>query len=247
MSLTQEALVATVAALTKKAAEDLQSVQERGVRPLKPLKRRCEPDEIAKVPASKTKAVKTEPATEQHCLVKQEQQEQELEKPIKEEHQPEGEEAVQKSALTLECLLGKQDLLELHGLKALPHNSHKKKFPVFCPHCDTVIEGRNRAKISQHTNGIEHRKLWRASQGVEICKPVITDMDAESRGIQVGQCGGLRLMSSFGQKTRLGSDLFPVWQIYTQYAFLERTFIKYLMWGLLVLVVCVGCISFRDF
>lgn len=244
MSLTQEALVATVAALTKKAAEDLQFVQERGVRPLKPLKLRCEPDEIAKVPASKTKAVKTEPATEQHCLVKQEQQEQELEKPIKEEHQPEGEEAVQKSALTLECLLGKQDLLELHGLKALPHNSHKKKFPVFCPHCDTVIEGRNRAKISQH---IEHRKLWRASQGVEICKPVITDMDAESRGIQVGQCGGLRLMSSFGQKTRLGSDLFPVWQIYTQYAFLERTFIKYLMWGLLVLVVCVGCISFRDF
>ena len=94
--------------------------------------------------------------------------------------------------------------------------------PVRCSWCDTVFEGRNKAKILQHVSGAEHRRRWKL-QG-QICSvPSSTAQSDPDMDLKMGKCNGLRLQPSIGAKTRLGTDLRPVWDVYTKYANLERT------------------------
>lgn len=57
-----------------------------------------------------------------------------------------------------ENAMNKTELVQFHLLKVLIKHTNKKKNPVFCPACNKVIEGRNAAKIYQHTSGAEHRR-----------------------------------------------------------------------------------------
>ena len=129
-----------------------------------------------------------------------------------------------------EVSMGKAALVQLHKLEVLPKKTQKKLNPVYCPWCSTTFEGRNAAKILQHVKGHQHRSRWKQGiSGVKSelavtlrsCKRAADQSDQDS--VQLGKCCGLRLGSSIGAKTRLGSDLRPVWDIYTKYAFLERT------------------------
>ncbi len=128
-----------------------------------------------------------------------------------------------------EALMNKHELVELHGLEVLRKDTEKKRHPVRCPHCCTTFEGRNRAKIAQHVAGLEHRRIWTAANKTEVKKehdghaPAILDVDKDAKGFQVGECGGLRLCSSFGRRTRLGSDMLEVWRKYMKFANMERT------------------------
>jgi len=126
-------------------------------------------------------------------------------------------------AATPEALMNKDQLIALHKLRKLDHHSNGKKFPVKCEYCDTIFEGRNRAKIYQHTRGLEHRRKWSASlQGAADPIADAEPMDAVSNGVTRGTCKGLRLKSVFGKQTRLGSHMFEVWQEYVQYAHLTK-------------------------
>ena len=125
----------------------------------------------------------------------------------------------------VEAVLGKAELMELHGLVQLPRNSHGKRHPILCNHCQgQIFEGRNRAKIIQHIGGKEHRHRWmkNRAEGIEQPAPAVTSLHEETKELLEGQCQGLRLGSSFGQRTRLGSDLLPVWKTYVQYANLQH-------------------------
>ena len=124
---------------------------------------------------------------------------------------------------TPEALKSKDELIALHKLRKLEQNSNGKKFPVQCDFCDTIFEGRNRAKIYQHTRGLEHRRKWSASLHA-TADPVAdaAPMDEVSNGVTRGTCKGLRLKSAFGKQTRLGSHMFEVWQEYVQFAHLTK-------------------------
>ena len=174
-----------------------------------------------------TKSAKSEKSENPERHVKQEQQmvphvavKQE---PVDRTKEPK-DEVVSKLA-SMEDMLSKGDLVELHGLKVLPRNSEGKKKGIYCPHCDCSFEGPNRAKVKQHTDGQQHRSNWRGAQAapkVEASVEPQKGMHAETKEVKNGTCQGLRLGSSFGRKTRLGSDLQEVWTYYSKFAFLER-------------------------
>ena len=144
----------------------------------------------------------------------------------------------------LEDIMGKHDLVALHGLQILPKNTCGKKKGVKCPHCDKVFEEPNRAKIKQHTDGDEHRAKWKRSDKENIPPPLsdCPELAADTKKLIQGTCQGLRLSGTFGRKTRLGSDLHPVWLTYSKFASMERTVVFfYMFFGCLVVG---GCFKF---
>ena len=118
-----------------------------------------------------------------------------------------------------ETMMSKKELIELHLLTPYAKNTHGKTWPVYCRFCDKIFEGRNRAKINQHTTGLEHRRLWR-NGGPDLAEAV--KEEDEEKAFNDGKCKGLRLKSSIAARTRLGSDLLPVWKSYVAFAHLGR-------------------------
>lgn len=87
----------------------------------------------------------------------------------------------------------------------------QKKNPILCEHCEKLFEGRNRAKIWQHVSSAEHRSKWaaanRRSEGAPIAEsPDPSSIESSTKEVTTGERQGLRLNSSFGLKTRIGSD-----------------------------------------
>ena len=132
----------------------------------------------------------------------------------------EGEEEKPKVASKKEELMSKEDLMKLHGLVGLSKDESTKSYPVECKLCATVFSGRNRAKVWQHVSGAEHRRRWKLHlpKGAEEVK-----VEKDSKDLVLGKCLGLRLNSSIGRKTRIGSDLREVWDEYVKYAQLDRS------------------------
>jgi hypothetical protein len=179
-------------------------------------------EEKAKV---KVEKVKTEQVKEEQCDASDVKPLEEV-KPL-EDSKPSAE--TSPSGAIKEQLMGKQDLCTLHRLVVLERKSHGKKFPIHCAVCDTVFCGRNRARVWQHVSGYEHRRRWQKVE-VKMTMPALAPED-EMPGKVIGKCMGLRLGSSIGQKTRLGSDLKPVWNEYVKFAWLERTVWFQKSWG----------------
>lgn len=100
-----------------------------------------------------------------------------------------------------------------HGLIVYPKGLYGKKHPVHCPHCKKMLEGRNRSKIWQHVSSQDHRKLFNESQQNLEKKPIKdkvrsvqeTILHDSCQSVVEGECNGLRLNSTLGVKTRLGS------------------------------------------
>jgi hypothetical protein len=118
-----------------------------------------------------------------------------------------------------ECM-SKAELIELHGLTVLDKTASNKAFPVECSKCATIFSGRNRAKIWQHVRGSEHRRRWKTN--VPRTAQHVKE-EGDSKDMVLGKCKGLRLNSSIGRKTRIGGDLRPSWDVFVQYAHLERS------------------------
>ena len=183
---------------------------------LKPLKRQRMETEAKQEDTVKQEEnkVKTEPAVK--ISVKQEPQECPDDQPKIETASP------PVASVEQEYVMGKNELIALHQLQVLPRGTFKKKFPIECCFCNTVFEGRNRAKVFQHTSGMEHRRRWR--KGVTKS---MENKDKENNGAKddcphgVGKCEGVRLNGEVGRQTRLGSDLRSCWDVYAQYASLD--------------------------
>ena len=192
--------------LREKVAQDVQKMETLLEKPARGEKRQKGQPQAADAPPSKQ--IKKE-AVQDSSEVKKE----------KVESNPE----VTANASNLpEDMMSKAALVELHQLEVLEKKTNKKMNPVRCSWCDTVFEGRNKAKILQHVGGAEHRRRWKL-QG-QICSvPSSTAQSDPDMDLKMGKCKGLRLQSSIGAKTRLGTDLRPVWDVYTKYANLERT------------------------
>ncbi|CAE7348804.1 unnamed protein product [Symbiodinium microadriaticum] len=75
--------------------------------------------------------------------------------------------------------------------------------------------GRNRAKIKQHVQGATHMALS-ALQQPQRSVPALTDAVVSPPV----ECMGLVLGSELGKRSRLRSNLLPVWQEYAEFAFL---------------------------
>ena len=171
---------------------------------------------------------------------------QHAEKKIKQEVKNEGTvckaEATEQKVEQLEERMGKAELISFHNLQVLQKmpdlvdefgeksEGTKKAIthPIYCKWCNKTFSGRNRAKIAQHTSGQEHRRRWRSQEALGEAKAVDEDVKAEQAEgspdpLPLGKCLGLRLQGQLGRTTRLGSDLFPVWQTYTQYANLDKS------------------------
>ena len=116
-----------------------------------------------------------------------------------------------------EALLDKRQLMELHGMKMLVDTEEGKKYPAYCKFCRCTISAKGRAKVWQHVKGQEHRaRKFKAEQcPVESVK--VEPEDKVTKAIEQGLCTGLRLNSSLGQKTRLGSDLRQTWEEFAKY------------------------------
>ena len=117
-----------------------------------------------------------------------------------------------------EELMSKEELMKLHNLFKKP--TQDDKHAVYCEHCRKSVQGRNRAKIWQHCRGQEHRAKWK---GKSLVKTEVEEMDALTHSLSIGQCPGLKLSEPWGQKTRLGTDLLPVWKEYTTFADLQAS------------------------
>lgn len=217
--------MALIGELRKRAASDLEIVQQTGIKPCKSLKRKPEMEPLQ---MPETKSLKSEKSENPESHVKKEQQMVPYVPAVKQEQvdrTKEPKDEVVSKLASMEDMLSKVDLVELHGLKILPRNSEGKKKGIFCPHCDCSFEGPNRAKVKQHTDGQQHRSNWRGAQmapKVEASVEPRKGIHAETKEVKDGTCQGLRLGSSFGKKTRLGSDLAEVWRCYSKYAYLER-------------------------
>lgn len=171
---------------------------------------------------------------------------QHAEKKIKQEVKIEGTEckaeATEQKVEQLEERMCKAELISYHNLQVVEKipdlvgefgekSEGTKKaitYPIFCKWCNKTFSGRNRAKIVQHTSGQEHRRRWRSKEAVGEVKAVDEDVKEEKAEdsadlLPLGKCLGLRLQSHIGRKTCLGSDLFPVWKAYTQYANLDKS------------------------
>ena len=120
-----------------------------------------------------------------------------------------------------EALMGKDALLELHGMRKMPSGDGGRKYPVWCRFCDKTIEAKARAKVWQHVRGQEHRSRRQAQLKLEDpnyrggVKIAVRDTVQQATDLE---CTGLRLNGTFGRLTRLGSDLKPLWKDYTKYA-----------------------------
>ena len=125
----------------------------------------------------------------------------------------------------LEATMGLNELIALHRLTKLDKNSNGKKFPVECKYCNCIFEGRNRAKVGQHTSGLEHRRRWSADVYGSSLQPLadVGPIHEAAKSVTKGTCKGLRLKSAFGLKTRLGSSMFPVWEDYVKFANLNKS------------------------
>eukprot|EP00435_Cladocopium_sp_Y103_P008560 s487_g2.t1 len=214
-------LIASVAAVQGQVEKDLKHLETHGRVPLKELKRKDHPVQTDASDQKPSKSVKTEPAVKKEqegtssALVKVEKQEQPSPQPMP---------APAKQEI-MEALMGLNELIAYHRLKKLEKSTHGKKFPVECNYCSCIFEGRNKAKVAQHTNGFEHRRRWTADLHGGGLQPLadVTPMDEAASGLVKGTCKGMRLKSSFGQKTRLGSAMFPVWEEYVKYANLNKS------------------------
>ena len=177
-------------------------------------------DKNCKAEPAEGKKCKAEPGGQLVATVKEEKM-----SPQKGRQQKQQEHASE--AVKLEAEMDKRELVELHGLEVLPRDSNAKRHPIKCSLCNgQIFEGRNRAKVWQHVSGLEHRRRWaehRQDGGKKEADPdPLADAMAEAAdGLVVSDCKGLRLGSSFGQQTRLGTDLLPVWQTYVKFANLE--------------------------
>ena len=60
-------------------------------------------------------------------------------------------------------------------------------------------------------------------EGKSLVKTEVEEMDALTHSLSIGQCPGLKLSEPWGQKTRLGTDLLPVWKEYTTFADLQAS------------------------
>ncbi|CAK9110511.1 unnamed protein product [Durusdinium trenchii] len=119
---------------------------------------------------------------------------------------------------TTEVMMNKAQLEELHGLKRFPKGHQGKANPMYCKHCDKIFEGRNRAKVWQHVRGQDHRAKWgRQSNKPESAQVKVENDELPADSYTDGHCSGLKLGSSLGQSTRLGSDLAPVWKEFAAY------------------------------
>ena len=221
---THEKLVQQVDELHSRVAADLQTLQTFGFQPKKSLKRKSEtePSDGKRVKQEHGQLPLQNGLVDDGASVKKEHADTRV---IKQEPPAEPlPRAVVPS--TIECQMGKAELMVLHGLVSLDRGAEGKKCPVKCAHCvGKVIEGRNRAKIWQHVQGRDHRMKWAAStsgsardDAEEPHDPFI--LATASKTDQ--KCPGLRLSSKFGRSTRLGSDLRSVWDHFTKFAYLQR-------------------------
>ena len=228
--------------LHSKVAADLQTLETFSFQPRKSLKRKKSERDPSDGPTSVTQ---TDPSdgkrVKQECLVqplqdevvgdgtavKREQHQSiviKQEAPAQPPPQPLPR-AVVPSAI--ECQMGKQELMVMHGLVSLEKGSSGKKCPVKCTHCaGKVLEGRNRAKIWQHVQGREHRMKWAASTSGSTRddgdEGQFDPFSKTTASMTDQKCPGLRLSSKFGRATRLGSDLRSVWDQFTRFAYLQR-------------------------
>lgn len=218
-SLKPETLVATLAEVHAKVETDMKAASNPGGTAVKPLKRASLQQDSGDQPP--VKSIKVE-----GVLVKRELDEQ---KP--ETMDPPGPSA---GVAKAEAVMGKHELVALHNLEILRKDTEKKRNPIRCPHCSTTFEGRNRAKVAQHVAGLEHRRRWSAASKTKVKTehdPATQEFDQDAKGFQVGECGGLRLLSSFGKRSRLGTDMLEVWRKYMKYANMERTCRGGVWWG----------------
>ena len=135
------------------------------------------------------------------------------------------QEPVEKTEVSIESeyQMSKEQLIQLHRLEPLQKGAEGKKNGVLCPWCSCTFEGRNRAKIFQHTSGVEHRRRWKVGITKDGEQKQELEQRAADAGLELGTCGGCRLGSSLGRATRLGSDTRPVFETYSQFASLDWT------------------------
>ena len=131
-----------------------------------------------------------------------------------------------------EILMSKSELVIKHGLVQYEKGAKDKAFPFYCPTCRKVFCGRNRAKILQHVGGKEHiRKALVVNSGVkqevkqELDDEGVPVAGADEALVGKGRCHGLKLNSSHGQNTRLGSDLKPCWQLFAEMSSFSSSFL----------------------
>ena len=124
------------------------------------------------------------------------------------------------ASMAAEALMTKAELVALHKLVKLGAGEEGKKNGMFCRWCKVAFEARNRAKVFQHVRSQQHRAKFFASIKKEPTPPAPVSEATES--VRKDVCHGISLNGSFGKKTRLGSDLRPVWDEFVQYAELSE-------------------------
>ena len=94
---------------------------------------------------------------------------------------------------SMESIMDKAALIALRNLKSCRKTTHSKRFPVQCPHCNgAVFEGRNRAKVAQHTNGQEHRRRWKMhADGIK--EEPVAPIDEAATGLFKGKVSGFEV------------------------------------------------------
>ena len=123
-------------------------------------------------------------------------------------------------SMAAEALMSKVELVALHKLVKLGKGDEGKKNGMWCRCCKVAFEARNRAKVFQHVRSQQHRAKFFTDVKKEPTPPAPVSEATES--VRKDVCDGISLNGSFGKKTRLGSDLRPVWDEFVQYADLSE-------------------------
>ena len=201
----QASLVATVREMQQQVTQDLgKAAISRKLKPLKP----------PAVPAEPSRIKAEEPESKRPKIEKKEQEEDDDNVVLTP--------GVAELAIEAEALMNKNSLMSLHGMRKLPKGDDGRVNPVYCPHCNTTLEAKGRAKVWQHVRGQAHRALrnraMQKEEGEDKEGPAkIEPADAQTLGVDKAHCQGLRLNSDLARNTRLGSDLRPVWEAYGAY------------------------------